>query len=89
MFPCTPSDNARSSPDMRLEIRVGRRTNDIFGGRDKEVPSEEWKGTLYYVNNTIRENAVKIVEQLLLEDGSTLRDTRTSGKQPLPSNYQP
>ena len=34
-------------------------------------------------------NAVKTVIQLLLEEGRTLRDTRPSGKQPLPSNYQP
>ena len=34
-------------------------------------------------------NSVKKVEQLLLEEGRTLRDTRTSGKQPLPSKYQP
>ena len=34
-------------------------------------------------------NEVNTVEQLLLEDGRTLRDTRTSGKQPLHSNYQP
>ena len=33
-------------------------------------------------------NSVKTVENLLLEEGSTLRDTRTSGKQPLQSNYQ-
>ena len=37
-----------------------------------------------YVKNT-----VKIVEQLLLEDGRTLKNTRTSGKKPLPINYQP
>ena len=34
-------------------------------------------------------NAVKTEEQLLLEDGRTLMDTRTIRKQPLPSNYQP
>ena len=34
-------------------------------------------------------NAVKTVEQLILEDERTLRETRISDKQPLPSNYQP
>ena len=33
-------------------------------------------------------NSVKTIEHLLLEDKSTLRGTRTSGKQPLPSNCQ-
>ena len=35
-----------TSVDIRLESRVGRRTSNIFGGRDKEVPGEKWKGTL-------------------------------------------
>ena len=34
-------------------------------------------------------NAVKTVEQLLLEYGRNLKDTITSGKQPLPRKYQP
>ena len=67
MFPCTSSDNGQLSADIKFESRFGRRTNNIFGGIDKEVPGEKWKITLYYVKHTIHKNAVKTVYQLQME----------------------
>ena len=34
-------------------------------------------------------NGIKTVEQLLRNEDQVLRDTKTSGKQPLPRNYRP
>ena len=55
-----------------------------LGAEIKKYQMKSGKGHYIMSSTQYVKNAVKTVEQLLLEDGRTLRDTRKSRKQPLP-----